>query len=154
MDNLNATNDFDLNAILPILKKIPIFSTLDENLHKEIIKHIVLMYYPMNYQIFKEDDIGDALYVIHKGKIRIYHEPKEGSLIPENVAELNDGEFFGEMSLMSDVPHTSSAMTLDESEVFVLSKDNFNELIKSNPALAEKVSSIVVQRMNKNDNKI
>lgn len=154
MSNPNSTNDFDSNAILPILKKIPIFSTLDEALHKEIIKHIVLMYYPVNYQVFKEGEIGDALYVIHKGKIRIYREPKEGSLIPENVAELSDGEFFGEISLMSDIPHTSSAMTLDESEVFVLSKDNFNELMKSNPALAEKVSTTVVERLNKNDNKI
>jgi CRP/FNR family transcriptional regulator len=151
MDNVNTTNEVDSNAILPILKKIPLFSTLDEVLHKEIIKHIVLMYYPAGYQIFKEGDSGDALYLIHKGKIRVYHEPKEGSLLPDEVAELNDGEFFGEISLISDIPHTAAARTLAESEVFVLSKENFHDLMAGNPILANKVSSIIVERLEAND---
>jgi CRP-like cAMP-binding protein len=151
MDNLNSSNDFDTNVILSILKKIHIFANLDESLHKEIIKHIVLMYYPANYQIFKEGEIGDALYVVHKGKISIYHDPVSDSVLPEIVAELNDGEFFGEMSLISEAPHTASAKTIDESEVFVLNKENFQELLRTNPILAEKVSSIVVDRTEKND---
>ncbi|MFA7685175.1 MAG: cyclic nucleotide-binding domain-containing protein [Candidatus Gracilibacteria bacterium] len=151
MDNVNTTSDVDSNAILPILKKIPFFATLDENLHKEIIKHIVLMYYPAGYQIFKEGEPGDALYLIHKGKIRVYHEPKEGSVLPDEVAELNDGEFFGEMALISEIPHTAAARTMAESEVFVLSKENFDALMASNPALANKVSTIIVDRLEFND---
>ena len=151
MDSPNSTNEFDSNTILPILKKIPFFATLDENLHQEIIKQTILMYYPAGYQIFKEKEAGDALYLIHKGKIRVYHEPKEGSLLPEEIAELSDGEFFGEISLISDIPHTAAARTLEESEVFVLSKDNFHSLMASNPELATKVSSIIVERLEEND---
>jgi len=151
MDNSNASNDFDSNVILPVLKKIQLFANLDENLHKEIIKHIILMYYPANYQIFKEGEIGDALYVIRKGKISIHHEPASDSVLPETVSELNDGEFFGEMSLISETPHTASAKTVEESEVFVLNKENFNRLLQTNPTLAEKVSSVVIDRTNKND---
>lgn len=151
MDNVNTTSEVDSNAILPILKKIPFFATLDEVLHKEIIKHIVLMYYPAGYQIFKEGEAGDALYLIHKGKIRVYHEPKEGSLLPEEIAELNDGEFFGEISLISDIPHTAAARTMAESEVFVLSKENFQSLMANNPALANSVSTIIVERLESND---
>ncbi|MDD3861477.1 MAG: cyclic nucleotide-binding domain-containing protein [Candidatus Gracilibacteria bacterium] len=151
MDNPNSTNEVDSNAILPVLKKIPIFATLDENLHKEIIKRIVLMYYPAGYQIFKEGELGDALYIIQKGKIRVYHEPKEGSLIPQEVAELNDGEFFGEIALISDIPHTAAARTMDESEVFVLSKEHFHQLMASNSEIAEKIGAIVVERLESND---
>jgi len=150
MDNLNTTNEVDANALIPILKKIPIFAGLDENLHKEIIKQIVLMYYPAGYQIFREGEPGDALYIVHKGKIRVYHEPKEGSLLPEEVAELNDGEFFGEIALISDIPHTAAARTVAESEVFVLSKENFAALMASNSQLANQVSSIVVERLESN----
>lgn len=151
MDSPNSTNEIDSNVILPILKKIPFFAALCGKLHQAIIKQTILMYYPAGYQIFKEGEVGDALYLIHKGKIRVYHEPKDGSLLPEEIAELNDGEFFGEISLISEIPHIAAARTLAESEVFVLSKDNFHVLMASNSELAAKVSSIVVDRLEAND---
>ncbi|MFA6917643.1 MAG: cyclic nucleotide-binding domain-containing protein [Candidatus Gracilibacteria bacterium] len=154
MDNLNSPSNTDLDAILDVLRKIPVFSALDSNMHREIAKQIVLMYYPADYQIFKEQDPGDALYVIRKGKIKITRAPKEGSVLPEDVAELGSGEFFGEMSLISDIPHTARAKTTEESEIFVLSKENFNELLKTNPVMAEQVSATIVKRMNLNDKQV
>ena len=85
----------DASMLLPVLKQIPLFSNLDESLHKEIIQHIVLMYYPTNYVIFKENDEGDALYIIKNGNIQIYHEPKEEGDLPENIAEITNGGLFG-----------------------------------------------------------
>jgi CRP-like cAMP-binding protein len=151
---MDTPNNVDANSILPILKKIPLFATLDENLHREVIKRIILMYYPDNYQVFKEGELGDALYIVKKGKIKIYHEPKEGSILPVDVADLNDGEFFGEMSLISDIPHNASARSVSESEVFILSKDQFHELLNNNAALAHQVSETVVHRANDNDQQV
>mgnify|MGYP001594644827 CR=1 FL=1 len=73
MNNENV----DVSVILPVLKQIPLFAGLDESLHREIIQHIVLMYYPANYVLFKEQDLGDALYIVKSGQVEIYHEPKE-----------------------------------------------------------------------------
>lgn len=154
MDNQNNISDADTNSILPVLKKIPLFANLDENLHKQIIKHIVLMYYPANYPIFREGEVGDGLYVIRKGKIRITRAQKDGGVLPENIALLGDGEFFGEMSLIAEVPHTAEARTVDESEVFVLSKDHFKEFLNTNPILAGQISAKVVERTNENDKQI
>lgn len=148
---MDTPNNVDANSILPILKKIPLFATLDENLHREVIKRIVLMYYPENYQVFKEGDAGDALYIVKHGKIKIYHEPKEGSILAQDVAILSDGEFFGEMSLISDIPHNASAKAVTESEVFILSKEQFNELLNSNTELAQQISEAVVHRLDEND---
>jgi len=151
---MDTPNNVDTNTILPILKKIPLFSTLDENLHREVIKRIVLMYYPENYQVFQEGAAGDALYIVKHGKIKIYHEPKEGSILTTDVADLQDGEFFGEMSLISDVPHNASAKAVTECEVFILSKEQFNELLKNNTVLAEQISKTVVNRLNENDKQV
>lgn len=146
-----ADKNVDASMLLPVLKQIPLFSNLDENLHREIIQHIVLMYYPVNYTIFKEKDEGDALYIVKKGTVQIYNEPKEEGDLPKNVAEINNGGFFGEMALISDQPRNASAKTLAESEVFILSKDDFKKLLDSNPALAEQISAAVVSRTNEND---
>jgi CRP-like cAMP-binding protein len=141
----------DASMLLPVLRQIPLFSKLDENLHHEIIQHIVLMYYPENYVIFKENDQPDALYIIKKGKIKIYHEPKEQGDLPKEIAEIDEHGFFGEMALISDVARNASAKTVTESEVFILSKDDFKKLLNNNPALAEQISATMVDRLNKND---
>lgn len=139
--------------ILPVLRKIPLFSALNEELHREIIQHIVLMYYPVNYTIFKEGDEGDALYIIKKGNVEIYNEPKEEGDLPKKIAEITDGGFFGEMALVSDIPRNASAKTLSDCEIFILSKDDFKKLLASNTVLAEQISATVVSRVNENDKK-
>lgn len=143
--------NLDTAILLPILKQIPLFSNLDENLHREIIRHIILMYYPKEYVIFKEKDEGDALYIIKKGKIEIYHDPKEEGDLPVKIAEISTGGFFGEMALISNLPRNASARALEESEVFILSKDDFKKLLDTNTTLAEQISATMVARLNEND---
>jgi CRP/FNR family transcriptional regulator, cyclic AMP receptor protein len=151
MDQQN--NNVDESLILPVLRQIPLFSGLDESLHREIIQHIVLMYYPENYKLFGEGEAGDALYIIKNGKVSIFRSSKEETTPPEEIAELTDNGFFGEMALVSDAPRNASAKTTADSEIFILSKDDFKKLIESNTVLAEHVSSTMVDRINENDAK-
>ncbi|MBT4917493.1 cyclic nucleotide-binding domain-containing protein [Candidatus Peregrinibacteria bacterium] len=140
----------DSTMLIPILKKIPLFANLDENLHKEIIEHIVLMYYPSEYVVFNEKDDGDALYIVKQGQIQIFHPPKEEGDLPTKVADINQGGFFGEMALVSDEKRSASARTTMDSEVFILSKEDFKKLLDTNTALAEQISATVVSRINEN----
>lgn len=145
------TNDNTDNAIISrVLKEIPIFIDLDESLHAEIIEHIVLMYYPKDYVIFQEDDEGDALHIMKKGRVEIYHEPKEEGDLPEKIADIGTGGFFGEMALVSDLPRNASAKTLEECEIFILSKKDFKNLLQSNTTMAQQVSATMVHRMDEN----
>lgn len=146
-----TNENVDSSMLLPILRQIPLFKALDEALHKEILAHIVLMYYPVNYQLFKEGDEGDALYIIKRGQVQIYHAPKEEGDLPANVATINDSGFFGEMALVSEVPRNASAKTLADSEIFILSKDDFKKLLDSNTVLAEQISATVIDRMKQNE---
>lgn len=144
-------NNVDASILLPILRQIPLFANLDENLHREIIQHIVLMYYPLNYTIFKEGDEGDALYLIKKGSIQVFHPPKEEGDLPKTIAEMSDNSFFGEMALISEVPRNASVKTLTDCEVFILSKQDFTNLLNSNTSLAEKISTAVISRLKANN---
>lgn len=141
----------DVGMLIPILRRVPLFSTLEEDLHKEIIGRIVLMYYPANYTLFNQGDEGDALYIVKKGKVEISHPPKEEGDFPEKVAEIGANGFFGEMALVSNAPRNASAKTLEESEVFILSKDDFENLVNNNANLAEQISSAVISRLKQND---
>ncbi len=144
------TNNVDASILLPILKTIPLFENLEETLHREIIQHIVLMYYPAEYTVFKEGDEGDALYIVKKGAVQVFHPPKEEGDLPKKVAEITEGGVFGEMALISDVPRSASVKTLAESEIFILSKQDFKNLLDTNTRLAEQISATVIARMKAN----
>ncbi|MBI4975236.1 cyclic nucleotide-binding domain-containing protein [Candidatus Peregrinibacteria bacterium] len=146
-----ANENINVEAILPILRKIPLFSNLDETMHREIIQHIVLMYYPANYVIFNEGDAGDALYIMKKGRVEVFHKPKEEGDLGKKVSEIGADGFFGEMALVSDIPRNASVRTLEDTEVFILNKEDFKQLLSTNTAMAEQISSAVVSRMKDND---
>lgn len=136
----------DTNSILPILKKIPLLEELNEDDHKEIIKKISLEYFPPHYTLFKENDQGDAVYIIKRGIVRIYHAGE----IPEDdseVAMLSDNDFFGEMAIISEKPRNATAQTVEESEIFILKKEDFVQLVSSNPSMASKISSEFLKRL-------
>jgi len=145
-----ADQNENAKLLLPILREIPLFKDLDEASHMDIIGHILLMYYPVEYKIFKEGDEGNALYIVKKGTINITRKkPDTGE--EEVLAMINPNGFFGEMSLISDIPRNATAITLESCEVFVLNKEDFKALMKTNVTLAEQVSAAIVSRLNKND---
>lgn len=146
-----ANSKADVSLLLPILKKIPLFSTLNEDEHREIIEQIVLMYYPENYIVFNEGDEGDALYIIKKGAVEVFHPPKEEGDLPKIIAEIPSNGFFGEMALVSDLPRNASIKTTQESEIFILKKEDFNKLLDSNTRLAEQISAAVITRIKDNN---
>lgn len=135
----------DTFSILPILKKIPLLADLNEEDHQEIIKHIELQYYPAHQVLFKEGDAGNAVYIIKRGVVRIYH-PGADAAEDQEVAMLGDNDVFGEMAIISEKPRNASAQTMEESEIFVLKKDDFIQLVSSNPNMASRISSEFLKR--------
>ena len=138
-------------VLLPILRKIPLFIDLDETIHKEIIDRIVLMYYPANYTVIEENAEGDALYIVKKGRLSITKQGKETGDMPVVVAEIVDNGFFGEMALVSNTPRNATAKTLEDSEIFILTKEDFQQLLDTNKTLAEHISATVVARLKQNN---
>lgn len=134
-------------SILPILKKIPLFNELTEEDHAEIIKHITMQYFPADYTLFNEGDMGDKLYILKSGMVKIFHSGD-----PDNaVAMLGPNEFFGEMALFEDRPRSASAITTAESEVFLLEKADFYDLVLKNQSIAGKLSEEFLNRIQQNE---
>lgn len=144
-----AISSEDTSTILGILKNIPLMAELNEADHREIIKHITLEYFPKNYVIFHENDPGDAFFIVKRGMIRIFHEaPKPDD--EKEVAMLGDNDFFGEMALISDKPRNATSQAVEETEVFKLKKEDFIQLVSSNPNMASKISSEFLRRLKLN----
>lgn len=142
-------NEQDLHIVANLLKNIPLFSTLNEAHHAEIIKHISMEYYPENHLLFQSGDPGDCMYIIKNGIVRIYQAGETPSFDRE-IAMLGDNDFFGEMALISDQPRNANAKVVQETQAFIIKKADFLRLISENPEMAEIISKEFLDRLKTN----
>lgn len=96
--------------------------------------------------ILKEDSIGDAIYFIVSGKVKVY-KAIEGEEVELGV--LGTKDFFGEMSMFLQNKRSASVQALEDTEILLGSKNEFIETIKKNPNKAILVISTLVKRIKK-----
>ena len=138
----------DSPTILPILKKIPLFADLSEEEHREIIRNIVLNYFPVGYVFFHEGDSDGSMFIIKHGMVKISRKNQIGA--DQEVAVLSDNDFFGEMALVLSEPRNATATSIGECEVFQLKKGDFIKLMETSPTMANKISTEFIVREKKN----
>jgi CRP/FNR family transcriptional regulator, cyclic AMP receptor protein len=96
-----------------------------------------------NDVIFRHGDIGDRLYLILEGKVRISREvPGMGE---EALAVLGPGNAFGEMSLLDDAPRSADARVHERCRLLTIAKDGFDDLLFLHKDLAYEVLWNVVR---------
>ncbi|MFC1851036.1 Crp/Fnr family transcriptional regulator [candidate division CSSED10-310 bacterium] len=79
------------------------------------------------YIVFEEGDIPDRFYIIITGKVTVYQSiPGKKNVI---LAELQGGDFFGEMSLLDSFPRSATSKVEEDSFLLSMTFDNFNELM-------------------------
>lgn len=132
-----------MNLILNILKTIPLFAELNEAEHESIVARINMEYYPAHHLLFQKGVLGNAMYIIKTGTVRIYNEKGD-------LAQLGEGDFFGEMALLEGQARMASAETLSDCEIFVLKRDEFIQLLKKTPSIASKVKHAYESRKMEN----
>jgi len=106
--------------------------------------------------IFSENEEGDAMYLIRKGKIRITKTFLRGdNLLGEKLEKelviLGKGDFFGEMSLLNQEPRAAAAKALEECELLVINRPTFENMIKTNGHFALKIISKLCERVRNTD---
>lgn len=85
--------------------------------------------------IFKSDSIGDEMYIVSSGKIKLILEDEKGEAEVGIVEK--PGEFFGEMALIDDSPRTATAIVEeDNTELEILNRDDFLQTIRLHPEFA------------------
>jgi CRP/FNR family transcriptional regulator, cyclic AMP receptor protein len=100
---------------------------------------------PTGKTVFKKGDVGDALYIVYEGRLRV--STKRFPLLPgKTIAELGPGDMVGEMALL-DQPYRTATVTADApSRLFVLLIASVNELFHKNDAFLKAVGRIAKQR--------
>lgn len=95
--------------------------------------------------LLQEGKSGGGVYIIQKGHAKVTRTSQDGSEIL--LAELSDGQVFGEMSLIDDSPCSANVIAVGDLKVCVLSKEQFFDLLQTDMKSVQNVMEILFQRM-------
>lgn len=118
------------------LQQLRIFNRLDEREVFEIMKRSQLVQYEADQPVFAEGDRDDSMYIIISGTFEVYVNRADGDKMPLFVA--GQGLVFGEMSFLDHQPRSAFVVTQERSEALKFTRERFEELLQSEPAVAAK----------------
>jgi CRP-like cAMP-binding protein len=148
-------NKSDIDNDIDFLSTIPIFDSLSRSQKLKIFSIIHIRHYQEGEIIFRQEDPGVGLYIIRDGTVDIYSENPD--FTKKKIANLNKGDFFGEISLLNETPRSATVVASQCTTLFGIFKPDMLSLMDSNPKLGlqliYRLAQIVAERLN-NVNKL
>ena len=95
--------------------------------------------------VVEEGKPGDALFAIASGVVRVERSVPEAP--PRFIAEMKEGEFFGEMFLLTGCPRFASVVAVTECELLKLGKHDVNEVVAEHPRVGAVVQALYKERL-------
>jgi CRP-like cAMP-binding protein len=112
---------------------------------------ISLNRYEAGEVIIRENDLGDAAYIITQGKVEI---TKESTGQKVHLAYLGVGETFGEMSMIDEKPRSATVTAVTETLVSEIRRDEFFNSFQTEPKQALQLLKVLFERLREADAKI
>ena len=127
---------------------IPLFSDLTTQEFIEVALVLNCRLFKAGETVVREGDSGNSMFIVSTGEVRasVNRDGKQ-----QLVARLRDGDFFGEMAVLSGKPRTATVIAVKNTEVLVLSRDNLQKICSRHPNVEEKIRIAYNERLaNKN----
>ena len=134
------------------LRQIPLFASLKDEEIEAIFKLSVTKKCSKDTIILLEDEEGDTLFVILKGKVKVTTFSESGKEVIFSI--LNEGDFFGDMSLLDGKPRSATVISVEESELRLIRRSDFSKLLETHPGIALKLFEELTSRLRKADERI
>jgi len=143
----------NIDDLYDIIKHIPLFKNLSKNHFKNLYELLHYRSYQTNEYVFYQGDPGNALYIIVEGSIKIKQFAKDDVEI--ELAELNSGDFLGELALIDDDIRSASAIASSHTKLAVIFKSDLNNFMKKYPnagvEIMKNMSFVLSTRLKKLD---
>ena len=123
-----------------LLGRVPIFSELNDGELKSVERILYRRSFPSGELIFHHGDPGVGMYIIAEGEVEIRSEPEEKVL-----ATLGSGAFFGEVSLLNEVPRSATARAKTSCVLWGFFRPELMDLIERKPRLGVKILLALAQ---------
>ena len=128
---------------------VPIFNHLEEQQMIEIMMTTNSVSYKRGEIIYQAGDKSDSLYIVNKGKIRIYRLAESGK--EQLVRILNPGDFTGELALFNEALHESFAEAMEETQVCMIKRSDLQKFLLKYPSISLKILAEFSNRLEQSE---
>jgi len=123
-----------------LLKSLDIFRETPENILADVAVLLSEKEYEQGALIFKENEIGDCMYIIHKGTVNIH----KGAT---TLALLKEKEVFGELSLLDAETRSASATAQADCFLYEIKQEPFYDLMEARPEVMKGIMKMLCKRL-------
>jgi CRP-like cAMP-binding protein len=127
------------------LPRFPIFSDLSRDAFLALTRAMALRRAGEGEGVIREGEDGTSFYVVATGRLAVSKRDDRGDAVV--LAHLGEGDFFGEMALLSGAPRAATVVAEVQSELLELAADALLEVARAHPHLAASLRRFYRQRL-------
>ena len=125
--------------------KSPLFEVLSETERNAIVHEMDLETFDEGSVILNEGDPGTSMYIIASGEVKVFTRGTSGTLY---LARLGEGDFFGEVSVLTGKPRTATITASQRSELLRLDKEKLDGVLSKYPGIRRVLDEFYRKRAN------
>ncbi len=130
---------------ITLLDQIPLFSLLQKDEKAAITEYIKTKTFKANESLYRPGEKAFSLYIVKRGKIRIYRLAENGK--EQLIRILIAGEFTGELALFKEGIYEAFAESLEETELYLITHDDFKKVLLEYPAVSVTMLQVLAKRL-------
>jgi len=134
-----------MKEIVEFLKRVPLFSELNEDERTRLAEIATERRYARKQLVFMEGEPREAVYFICSGSVKIFKVDEDGDEQVINL--LKEGEMFPHIGFFDDGPYPASAEVIQEATLLNIRLDDFERIILESPQIAMKLMRIMGRKM-------
>lgn len=142
-------SDTPTQMTLEALRSVPLFASLDDRAATDLRDLLTENTFANGTLLFRKGDSGDAMYLLESGRVRISIKDEDGDEVI--LADLAQGDFFGEMALIDGRQRSADARVTEDARFAVLSRSAFISFVRSNPDVALEMLGALSDRLRRTD---
>lgn len=142
-DDLPAALRIELARELsrPILDRVPFLRGASEPFLRELVRHLRPAVFTPGELVLRRGDLGHRIYFIRRGTVEVLaHDERT------RMATLGDGDYFGELALLTRQPRSASIRALDYCDFYTLDREHFEEVLAQFPEFAVEIRQTAAAR--------
>ncbi|MEX1030137.1 MAG: SLC13 family permease [Paenibacillaceae bacterium] len=126
------------------MASIQLFKGLTTIEQARLLGKMERMQLPQHSFVFMQNDPGDCMYVLAKGRVEVFAQSSQGN---QSVGEIEEGETFGEINLLLGQPRSATVMAMTDLELYIIRQDVFDQLINEHASIANYFTRLLSNRL-------
>lgn len=134
----------EARKMIEALSRVKMLQVLPPEAVAQMIPHVRPLRFKSGETVFKQGDRASDLYFIVSGLVQVVRGAAAENTL---IAELGEGDTFGEIALVSDQPRTATVRAKTDITVYTLNRKEFDQMVKQSPALRDASHRMVMERL-------